>query len=33
VASVRDGRVVKLAGDPEHPLTRGFLCYRTNQFL
>jgi anaerobic selenocysteine-containing dehydrogenase len=33
VASVRDGRVVKLAGDPEHPITRGFLCYRTNQFL
>ena len=33
VASVRDGRVVKLAGDPDHPVTRGFLCYRTNQFL
>jgi anaerobic selenocysteine-containing dehydrogenase len=33
VASVRDGRVVKLAGDREHPITRGFLCYRTNQFL
>lgn len=25
--------MVKLAGDPEHPITRGFLCYRTNQFL
>jgi anaerobic selenocysteine-containing dehydrogenase len=33
VASVRGGRVVKLAGDPDHPITRGFLCYRTNQFL
>jgi len=33
VASVRDGRVVKLAGDPEHPVTRGFLCWRTNHFL
>lgn len=33
VASVRDGRVVKLRGDPSHPVTRGFLCYRTNQFL
>src|SRR5688572_14152778 len=33
VASVRDGRVVKLGGDPDHPVTRGFLCYRTNQFL
>jgi len=33
VASVDGGRVVKLAGDPEHPVTRGFLCYRTNQYL
>ncbi len=33
LATVRDGRVVRLAGDPAHPLTRGFLCYRTNQFL
>ena len=33
VATVRDGRVVKLEGDPDHPITRGFLCYRTNQFL
>ncbi len=33
VAHVRDGRVVRLQGDPEHPVTRGFLCYRTDQFL
>jgi anaerobic selenocysteine-containing dehydrogenase len=33
VATVRDGRVVKLAGDPDHPVTRGFLCWRTNHFL
>ncbi len=33
VATVEDGRVTKLAGDPEHPVTRGFLCHRTNQFL
>jgi anaerobic selenocysteine-containing dehydrogenase len=33
VASVEHGRVIKLAGDPDHPVTRGFLCYRTNQFL
>jgi len=26
-------RVVKLAGDPEHPVTDGFLCWRTNHFL
>ncbi|MSP24539.1 MAG: molybdopterin-containing oxidoreductase catalytic subunit [Myxococcales bacterium] len=33
VATVRDGRVVALAGDREHPVTQGFLCHRTNQFL
>jgi len=33
VATVEDGRVVRLAGDPDHPVTRGFLCYRTNRFL
>ncbi|HZO11670.1 MAG TPA: molybdopterin-dependent oxidoreductase [Polyangiaceae bacterium] len=33
VATVEDGRVVRLQGDREHPVTGGFLCYRTNQFL
>jgi anaerobic selenocysteine-containing dehydrogenase len=33
VATVEEGRVVKLAGDPAHPITRGFLCWRTNHFL
>jgi anaerobic selenocysteine-containing dehydrogenase len=34
VATVDDaGRVVRIAGDREHPVTRGFLCYRTSQFL
>ncbi|MBD3869585.1 MAG: molybdopterin-dependent oxidoreductase [Acidobacteria bacterium] len=33
IARVEDGRVVELRGDPEHPVTRGFLCYRTNRFL
>ncbi len=33
VASVESGRVTKLAGDPDHPVTRGFLCHRTNRFL
>ena len=30
---VEDGRAVRLQGDPQHPVTRGFLCYRTDQFL
>ncbi len=33
VATVEGGRVTKIGGDPAHPVTKGFLCYRTNQFL
>jgi anaerobic selenocysteine-containing dehydrogenase len=33
LATVEDGRITKLAGDPDHPITRGFLCWRTHHFL
>jgi anaerobic selenocysteine-containing dehydrogenase len=33
IVTVEDGRVVRLQGDPDHPVTRGFLCHRTNRFL
>ncbi len=33
VATVEDGRITKLQGDPSHPVTQGFLCYRTSRFL
>jgi anaerobic selenocysteine-containing dehydrogenase len=33
VAHVEDGRVVQLGGDPDHPVTNNFLCWRTNNFL
>ncbi len=33
VATVDGDRVIKLGGDRTHPVTRGFLCYRTNQYL
>src|SRR5438045_2759359 len=33
VALVEDGKVVRLEGDRADPVTRGFLCYRTNHFL
>ena len=35
VATISDesGKVLRLSGDPNHPVTRGFLCYRTAQFL
>lgn len=31
LAHVEDGRVVRLQGDPSHPITRGFLCERTSK--
>ena len=33
VASIQNGKVVRLQGDREHPVTRGFLCHRTSRFL
>ncbi|MEO8705739.1 MAG: molybdopterin-dependent oxidoreductase [Kofleriaceae bacterium] len=33
VATVEAGRVIKLQGDKQHPVTQGFLCKRTSQYL
>lgn len=33
VATVASGRILKIQGDPDHPVTQGFLCYRTSRFL
>jgi anaerobic selenocysteine-containing dehydrogenase len=33
VAEVENGRILRIGGDPDHPVTRGFLCERTNRFL
>ena len=33
VATVEDGAITALRGDPDHPVTRGFLCFRTSRFL
>ena len=33
VTEVRDGRVVRTTGDPEHPITRGWLCRKGNEYL
>jgi anaerobic selenocysteine-containing dehydrogenase len=33
VATIEDGKVTRLQGDPNHPITKGFLCYRTGHFL
>jgi anaerobic selenocysteine-containing dehydrogenase len=32
VATLDDGAIVKLEGDPAHPVTKGFLCFRTSRF-
>lgn len=32
VATVDNGRVVAVQGDPEHPFTRGFLCAKVNRY-
>ena len=32
LATVVDGRVTSLRGDPDHPVTRGFLCFRTSRY-
>lgn len=30
---VEDGRAVRMQGDPEHPITQGFLCVKVNRYL
>src|SRR5215472_17548332 len=30
---IEDGRATKLRGDPDHPVTRGFLCAKVTQYL
>ena len=32
LAHVEDGRVTRVVGDPDHPVTRGFLCGRFQHF-
>ena len=33
LAHVERGRVVRIQGDPDHPITRGFLCAKVNRSL
>jgi len=32
LATVEEGRVTRLAGDPEHPFTSGFLCHKVTHY-
>src|ERR1039457_7448482 len=31
--TVEDGHAIKIQGDPEHPVTRGFLCAKVAKYL
>jgi anaerobic selenocysteine-containing dehydrogenase len=33
LVTVEDGRAVKVAGDPDHPFTNGFLCTKVNRYV
>jgi anaerobic selenocysteine-containing dehydrogenase len=33
LVQVRDGRAVSVRGDPDHPVTQGFLCTKVNRYV
>jgi len=33
LVTVEDGRAVRVAGDPAHPFTQGFLCAKVNRYV
>src|SRR3954469_3661116 len=33
LVTVEDGRAIRIAGDPDHPFTRGFLCTKVAKYL
>ncbi len=33
LVTVEDGRALKVAGDPDHPFTKGFLCAKVNRYI
>ena len=33
ITTVEDGRAVRIQGDPDHPVTQGFLCAKVNRYL
>jgi anaerobic selenocysteine-containing dehydrogenase len=33
ITTVEHGRAVRIQGDPEHPVTQGFLCAKVNRYL
>ena len=33
LVTVENGRAVRVAGDPDHPMTQGFLCAKVNRYI
>ena len=33
LVTVERGRAVRIAGDPDHPFTNGFLCAKVNRYI
>jgi anaerobic selenocysteine-containing dehydrogenase len=33
LVTVEDGRAIRVAGDPDHPFTNGFLCTKVNRYI
>src|ERR671925_167624 len=33
LVTVQDGRATRVAGDPDHPFTQGFLCAKVNRYV
>src|SRR5882672_6755174 len=33
LVTVEDGRATQLRGDPDHPVTKGFLCAKVSRYL
>jgi anaerobic selenocysteine-containing dehydrogenase len=33
ITTVEDGRAVRIQGDPDHPVTQGFLCAKVNRYI
>ncbi len=31
--TAEDGRIVRVEGDADHPITRGFLCFKVNRYM
>ena len=33
LVTVENGRAIRVAGDPDHPVTKGFLCAKVNRYV